>query len=296
MIFDPMRPLPGMLFALDFEPRPMRPSEFKPAEVQQVFGAREVRYLNRGSYGEAWLVELDGVGSRVAKILGGASPPSRILREVTALKSVSSPHVVEMHDLQLLNIGGRQRATLIFEFIDGVDLDLLIRSDLWPSAAEVARLAIGVSSGLSALHRAGGIHRDVKLGNIALRGGEFAEPVLLDLGLVRLVDMESITTYPAAVGTPAYMSPQVVAGQRAHPADDMWSFGIVLYLLTARRHPFYGLPAEAIESDEAMERMRAGAPPLDGVGPLGDTVAALLSFERDGRPSAHYVLEILRAG
>lgn len=290
-----MLPVPGLAFCHELAQRPVRPSQLDADEVRTVFDAASATYLNRGSYGEAWRLDLRS-GVRVAKILDGGAP-SRLLREVSGLKRVSSPQVVRLLDLQLVDVGGRQRVALIFEYVDGIDLELRLRAGGWPSAAQTATLATALGNGLAALHAVGGIHRDVKPGNVALRGGKYADPVLLDLGLVRLVDLESITAYPAAVGTPAYMSPQVVAGQRAEPADDMWSLGVVLYLLSVHRHPFYGPPSEAMDGDEAVERMRAGAARLDEqLGPLAAAVAALLAFERVDRPSATQLVKMLGGG
>jgi serine/threonine protein kinase len=252
-----------------------------------------VSYLNRGAYGEAWRLDV-AQGVRVAKILDGGAP-SRLLREVSALEMVSSPHVVNLLDVQLVDVGGRQRVALMFEYIDGTDLEVRLRAGAWPSVNEITSFATALARGLAALHAAGGIHRDVKLGNIALRSGDFTDPVLLDLGLVRLVDMESITAYPAAVGTPPYMSPQIVAGERAEAADDMWSLGVVLYVLLARRHPFYGPPSEAADAEEAIALMRSGAKPLEETGSLDAIVSRLLAFERADRPSAAEVVDALSA-
>lgn len=69
----------------------------------------------------------------------------------------------------------------------------------------------------------------------------------------------------------------------------------MLYLLLGQRHPFYGPLSEAMDGDEALAQLRAGAAPLNQQGgPLAKAVAALLAFERADRPSATQLISILR--
>ena len=264
-------------------------------ELRTVLGSSWVRFLGAGASGESWAFERPG-GSAVAKILLDPNPTSsEIMREVTPLTRVSSPNVVRLEGMQLLSLSGSQRPALIFEHITGGDIWAAMRAGAWPTPVEVAAFAAGALRGLVALHAREVVHRDVKPHNIALRDADWARPVLLDLGLGRLLDESTKTLYPQALGTAPFMAPEVVGGGPARKGSDLWSLGVVLHLLLTRRHPFYPDPAEVIDEDEAHDRMVAGAPPLPPTtpGPLAAVAARLLSARSFERGSAARALREL---
>jgi serine/threonine protein kinase len=148
--------------------------------------------------------------------------------------------------------------------------------------------------GLVALHDREVVHRDVKPENLALRGGDWAQPVLLDLGLGRLLDSSTLTAYPAMVGTAPYMAPEIIEGRAARKGSDLWSLGVVTHLLLARQHPFYSDPAEVLDADEAYDRLIAGSPALPAGTPvLSDLVSRLLAATSYSRGSAARALRDL---
>lgn len=127
---------------------------------------------------------------------------------------------------------------LRFEFVAGGDLEKALGSaNLLPLSDLVAFLT-GLLSGVEALHQAGVLHRDLKPGNISLRSSIWAEPVILDLGLARMLDMSSITAYPAQVGTLMYMAPEQLLGRRVRKAADVFAVGVVTRLALTGQHPF----------------------------------------------------------
>lgn len=167
-------------------------------------------------------------GSADAKILLDPNPTSsEVMREVTPLTRVCSPNVVRLEGVQLLSLSGSQRAALIFEHITGGDVWGAIRAGAWPAPDEVAGFAAGALRGLAALHAHEVVHRDVKPHNIALREADWTRPVLLDLGLGRLLDESTKTFYPQALGTAPFMAPEVVEGRPARKGSDLWSLGVV---------------------------------------------------------------------
>jgi serine/threonine protein kinase len=145
----------------------------------------------------------------------------------------------------------------------------------------------GTLSGLEVLHQHEAVHRDVKPPNIALRDGLWTEPVLLDLGLARLLDEQPITRYPVALGTPAFMAPEVIQGSRAGKPADVWSLGVVAHILATGRHPFYGGYADRLDETEALERLVKGPEAMTSVPPDIETlILRMLSFEANQRSSA----------
>lgn len=112
--------------------------------------------------------------------------------------------------------------------------------------AEVATLIAAVAEALEYAHQHGVIHRDVKPSNIIVAAD--GKPLLADFGLAKYAEFESLTTEGQLAGTPSYMSPEQVLAKRVviDHRTDIYSLGVVLYELLARRTPFEGSSAEEI--------------------------------------------------
>lgn len=284
-----------MLFGFDLNAvRPSAP-KLDGNELTAVLAANSIRFLGSGSFGESWAFTRSG-STRVAKVLLDPGTTSRqVLREIEGLTRVSSPHVVRLIEVQVPTLSVGPRLALIFEFIDGGDVGRRIERAQWPTPEEVLEFTIGTLRGLVALHGREVVHRDVKPENIALRGGDWAQPVLLDLGLGRLLDSSTLTAYPAMVGTAPYMAPEIIEGRAARKGSDLWSLGVVAHLLLAHQHPFYPDPAELLDPDDAYDRLVAGAPTLPATisAPLLAVVPRLLSATSYARGSAARALRDL---
>lgn len=156
----------------------------------------------------------------------------RFLREAEVLARVHHEGVVRVHGFERHPRG----AYLIQEIVEGVLLEDRIREGPLP-AEDAARLVRGLADALTAVHRLGILHRDLKPGNVILRDGK---PVLLDFGVARDADAETLTQSGAMLGTPAYMPPEQAAGEPVGPTADVYSVGVVLYELLTGVRPFRG--------------------------------------------------------
>ena len=103
---------------------------------------------------------------------------------------------------------------------------------------ETIRLAAQLASGLDALHRAGIVHRDVKPTNVLL--DDAGDAALADFGLARGDDSTQLTRDGQLVGTPHYLAPELIQGDEASPASDIYSLGCVLYACVTGAPPFAG--------------------------------------------------------
>jgi eukaryotic-like serine/threonine-protein kinase len=207
------------------------------------FGAWEtIELLARGGMGEVWLVKrADGQHEQRAalKILSPylAAPDSldRFRRERQFLARLEHPNIARLLD------GGmspRGEPYLVMEYVDGLRLDHY--SDQHQlSILTRLRLMIKVCAAVNSAHQFLVVHRDLKPGNILVT--EDGEPKLLDFGIAKVIDAESGREQTATVNlflTPMYASPEILRGEPATVASDVFSLGVVLYELLTGRRPF----------------------------------------------------------
>jgi serine/threonine protein kinase len=168
----------------------------------------------------------------------------RFVREGRALARVRHPSVVQVHDA-----GEVQGAAYIaMDLIEGRPLDIVLR-DLGPLPLEqVLGIVEQVAAGLAAVHARNVIHRDVKPANI-IHDASTQEAVLGDLGLALELDVSTITTSDAIMGTPGYLAPEQVDPDGAITAStDVYQLGATIFALLAGRAPFSGKPAQVLYS------------------------------------------------
>ena len=158
----------------------------------------------------------------------------RFVREARAAASFIHPHAVSVFDA-----GDAEGVLyLVMELIDGPSLATLLARH-GPLGLDRSReLVDQVLQALSAAHRAGIVHRDVKPGNVLVTADGVAK--LSDFGLAkRLDDLGGDVTMPGlVVGTPSSMAPEQVAGQPATPATDVYAAGVLLFQLLVESPPF----------------------------------------------------------
>ncbi|HYG73687.1 MAG TPA: protein kinase [Planctomycetota bacterium] len=167
----------------------------------------------------------------------------RFMREARAQAIVNHPNVAT-----ILNFGisPEGRPFLVMEYLEGRDLRSIIREEKILDPMRACDILKQVCDGLHEAHSAGLVHRDLKPSNIMMvkdhRGSSWVK--ILDLGLAKIVggqtDLKSISMDTAGmlVGTPAYMSPEQVAGASVDGRADLYSLGIVFYELLTGRLPF----------------------------------------------------------
>lgn len=243
---------------------------FDATEVATALGVDKVAFLGAGAVGDTWRV-----GDTAVKVLCvDGYPQDRVDREVAGLGRVESPCVVRLLATGSVELDGSPRTTLTFEYIAGGDLAGCLDTGQRPDAREARALLMRLLQGVRDMHAADGtVHRDIKPQNIALRGGVWEEPVILDLGLAKAVTEPTLTLYPARVGTAAYMAPEQLKGQRARKASDLFSVGATVRHVISGEHPFYDL-GTAATWDELIAMTKAAPRPLPST--LDSTVAEVL--------------------
>ena len=194
--------------------------------------------MGSGGQASVWLCHDLFVGREVAvKVVDFEGDPDRARRaerEIRALQRLTDPHTVRVLDT------GRDDddhyVYIVMPVVTGESLaDRLRRGRM--GAADVVSIIRGVSSSLGEAHAQGICHRDVKPGNIMIHISGAA--VLLDFGIASSLDQtSSLTAAGTVVGTLAYMAPEVIRGEKATPASDVYSLGAVMYECACGRPPF----------------------------------------------------------
>jgi serine/threonine-protein kinase len=203
-------------------------------EIQRVVGSGGM-----GLVFQAHDRELDElVALKVLKPDMISSDPSlldRFKQEIRVARRVTHRNVVRTYDL-----GDMEGIKFIsMEYIQGMTLKQLIRKrGALPTGVGI-RIAKQTASGLAAAHHQGVVHRDVKPQNIILT--PTSDVKIMDFGIARPVDREGMTATGLIIGTPDYMSPEQVQGQKGlDHRSDIYSLGVVLYEIFTGVLPFAG--------------------------------------------------------
>lgn len=219
-------------------------------ELQAAFTDRYAieRELGRGGMATVYLgqdlkhrrpVAIKVLSPELAATLGR----ERFLREIETAARLTHPHILPLHD------SGEADGFLyyVMPYVEGESLrDRLNREGQLPIADAVA-ITCQVANALSYAHSRDVVHRDVKPENILLSNGE---AVVADFGIAGAIDAAGggkLTRTGLVLGTPAYMSPEQGAGERALDGrSDVYSLGCVLYEMLAGEPPFTGPTGQAI--------------------------------------------------
>ncbi|MBU1670321.1 MAG: serine/threonine protein kinase [Actinobacteria bacterium] len=196
--------------------------------------------LGRGAFGVVYLARDRVLGRPVAlKVLTvpeGISEAerehllNRFAREARAAAGLTHPNIVIIHDVSR----SRDRHFISMEYLEGQPLSAAIEEGT--SVPRAFAIADQVLAGLEYAHSRDVIHRDIKPDNIFLLSGDRVK--LVDFGLARVQSSSTLTKTGTVVGSPGYISPEIIAGKRADTRADIFSFGVVLYEMLTGERPF----------------------------------------------------------
>jgi serine/threonine-protein kinase len=264
------------------------------------------RQVGEGGMGSVWKAEDDDGGVVALKFVHEARASSaklrrRLIREAKGACTVIHPCVVQVHDILELEDGA---PVMVMEFLDGESLAQRLDRDGDIPLKELAPLMQQVVSAVGAAHALGVIHRDLKPENIFLAKSADGTitPKILDFGIAKLTSPEpsqnstELTKTGTMMGTPCYMAPEQVYGERDVDARaDVWALGLIIYRALSGL-----LPTKADNVGQVMKiiTVRGIWPLSQAVADVPDDVAELvdrmLRRERDERvASMHEVRETL---
>ncbi|GIE93534.1 serine/threonine protein kinase [Paractinoplanes rishiriensis] len=208
----------------------------------------------------------------------------RTLREARSAGRLNHPHVVRVYDV----VHAEDLPWIVMEYVPSRSLHQVINDDGPYSPAAAARIGLAVLDALTAAHRAGVLHRDVKPHNVLI--GTDGRVVLTDFGLATFVDDGAVTGPGLVVGSPQYVSPERARDGASTVESDMWSLGATLYTAVEGRSPY--------ARDTAMATLMALATeppdPPERAGALAPVLLGLLRHEPDKRLTGSEVDRRLR--
>lgn len=176
---------------------------------------------------------------------------------------------------------------IVMEFVQGRSLGAALQEGTL-GVREASRIGLEVLGALEAAHAAGILHRDVKPDNVML--GRHDRVILTDFGIAQIEGETNLTDTGGFVGSPEFIAPERVLGQRPGPASDLWSLGVVLYAATEGVSPF-----RRNNTPATLQSVLNATPaaPAAAQGPLADAINGLLQKDPARRPNAAQVRILL---
>lgn len=264
---------------------------------------RLVEMLGAGGMGQVWRavdVRLDrdvAVKVITQSPLATSDSAARFRQEARATARLTHPRIVTIHDHGEAALGGDSILFLVMELVPGRSMASFSAGER-RSVESVVAWGLQICAGLAAAHRAGVVHRDIKPANVMVFGDGELDLKICDFGIARLIEETGtgLTGTGAAIGTPAYMSPEQVRGDRTLDGrSDLYSLGCLLYELLCGSPPFEGsgwsvLGRHLNGTPEPVRTLRPGVPEA-----LDRLVLRLLEKDPDDRPAtADEVAQSLR--
>ena len=259
-------------------------------DPREVSGYRLLGRLGEGGQGVVFLA-VGPAGSRAAvKLLPPTTDPqvrSRFLKEVAAAQRVARFCTAQVLDAGIFE----RRPFIVSEYVSGPSLVEVVEQLGPRGGATLERIAVATLTALGAVHAAGMVHRDFKPANVLLGPDG---PVLIDFGLASVPGMTTMgPSGQAAIGTPRFMAPEQLAGERVTAAADMWSWAVTMAFAGTGEFPFKGESLTATAFAILHSEPKVGRLPE----PLGSLVHRCLNKDPAVRPSARDALsELVAAG
>jgi len=235
-------------------------------------GGQGIVYLGRGTGpGE------EQVAVKVLRSSADATVLQRLARELDAIHQVQPFVTARIIDATVEG----DRRFIVSEFIDGPSLQERVDAQGPLNEGNLQRLAVGTATALTAIHGAGVIHRDFKPANVLLGPDG---PRVVDFGIARITDASTITS--GLIGTPSYVAPEQLAGQRPTSAVDVFAWALTMSFAATGRLAFSADTVQAV-----IYRILYEEPDVNGL-PLSllPVIQECLSKDPRQRPVARDIL------
>lgn len=215
-----------------------------------------IEELGRGGMGNVYRVEDKKIHEEVAlkllkpEIASDRKTIERFRNELKTARRISHRNVCRMYDL-----GEEKGAYFItMEYVPGEDLRSFIKRSGQLTVEKAVHIAKQVCEGLGEAHRLGIVHRDLKPSNIMIDRDGNAR--IMDFGIARAIKTKGITGVGKMIGTPEYMSPEQAEAGEVDQRSDVYSMGVILYIMLTGRVPFEGDTPLSVAMKHRIEKPR----------------------------------------
>jgi WD40 repeat protein len=203
----------------------------------------------------------------------------RFEQEVATAKRVQGLYTVPVVDADVR----ASEPWLATAYVPGPPLDYVLTEHGPLSTEATLMLIAGVAEALQSVHDTGVVHRDLKPSNVILTA---EGPKVIDFGIARAADVTSVTGAGVVPGTPAYMAPEYIRGDRATPETDIFALGVIASYAATGRSAFGGGSGDVV-----MHRILAQEPDLSDCPEAVRAIAsACLRKEPNQRPTPEAVI------
>ena len=217
-----------------------------------------VQFIARGGMGEVYEVEDHLLHrSRVAlkmilpEIAADAEASHRFMQEVLLARQIRHPNLCQIHEIFRCEESPPPFLFLTMKLLAGDTLHARLHKDVLIPRDEALEIFRQMIAGIAAIHAAGIVHRDIKPTNVMLdHSGDRICVSIMDFGLARRYESETTILKPRVLaGTPGYLAPELIMGQRPSPATDIFALGVLLHQVITGERP--------VESADGISQMPA---------------------------------------
>jgi serine/threonine protein kinase len=257
----------------------------RPDDPKRIGPYRVEARLGSGGMGDVFLARSKAHGNVAVKVLRRELATdeqfrARFRREVVLARRVAGLCTARVVDADV----DADPPWLASEFVEGPTLSSYVREHGPFEREELLTLAVALLEALHAIHDAGVVHRDLTPSNVILAA---SGPKVVDFGIAQSLDATTLTLTGGVIGTPAWMAPEQIAGARATPATDMFSWALVVAYAGLGRSAFGEGRAEVM-----LHRIMNDEPDLgDLPEPLASEVRRSLDKDPLRRPAVNAVIE-----
>jgi len=260
---------------------------------------RVKRKIGSGGFGTVYLVQDTAVrDDLILKILSShisedETMIKRFIQELKFTRLIAHKNIIRIHDF--LHLPGGHAISM--EYFPSEDMASILRRAEKVDCTRGVPIVTQICEGLAAAHAEGIIHRDIKPPNILV--GQDDTVKIVDFGLASMAQQvgSRLTKSGILIGTPQYMAPEQITGEKIDPRTDLYSLGVMMYEMFTGEQPFRGDTAVSIlfhhlEGEIAPPHTVCAEIPVE----LSEIVMAAMAKNRDERPqTANDLLERLRA-
>uniref|UniRef100_A0A0G4HLT8 non-specific serine/threonine protein kinase n=1 Tax=Chromera velia CCMP2878 TaxID=1169474 RepID=A0A0G4HLT8_9ALVE len=261
------------------------------ADDQTLDKYKKLKVLGKGSFGKAYLVEKTEcsqlcVIKQMETTQMSKQEKDDAIRESQVLKRMCHPNIVKFHEVFMTKRG---RLCIVMDFADGGDLYQFLKKRNHELLQEdkILNMFTQMALAVKHVHDNKVLHRDLKTQNIFLTKDGTVK--LGDFGIARVLEATKDFA-KTMVGTPYYISPEIIEERPYSFKSDVWSLGVILYELTALKHPF---DAQSLH-DLAVKILKGKYADIDSryTKELGDLIRKCLTVDDAKRPTLQDILNL----